>query len=234
MKQAEQDTDFGTASEAGIRSPDIARRRADRLAVIREQLVADRKSRSEDLSEQSAYLQISGQVSAALELLSQKLFQRTLSLIEQNLTIALQEVLEQPIQLKTAADWKRGGATVEFWIERDGNPEDIMKGQGGSVTNVLSVGLRMFALVTLDESVHRRFLVLDEQDCWIRPELVPRLVRVVRAAGKTLGFQVIMISHHDVSAFEHYADRVYEFCPVGGNEVEVRRLFRVSQQEDQE
>jgi ABC-type glutathione transport system ATPase component len=197
-------------------------------------LLLDRKAKSDDLDELSAYLQISGQVSTALELLSQMLFQRTLSLIEENLTIALQEVLEQPIHLKTEADWKRGAATVEFWIEREGKPEDIMKGQGGSVANVLSVGLRMFALTALDESVHRRFLVLDEQDCWIRPALVPRLVRVVRAAGKTLGFQVIMISHHDVSAFEHYADRVYEFRPVGNNEVEVRRLFGGPLQEDQE
>jgi hypothetical protein len=69
----------------------------------------------------------------------------------------------------------------------NGRPEDIMKGQGGSVVNVLSVGLRMFALTTLDSASHRRFLVLDEQDCWLRPDLVPRLVRIVHEAGKALG-----------------------------------------------
>jgi hypothetical protein len=233
MEHFEQDIDTDKTLQQTLRSPLVARRNADRLAGIREQLLRDRKSKSEELDEYSAYLQIAGKVSVALEVLSQKLFQRVLSVIEENLTIALQEVLEQPIQLKTSPDWKRGGATVKFWIERDGNPEDIMKGQGGSVTNVLSVGLRMFALTTLDESVHRRFLVLDEQDCWIRPTLVPRLVKVVRAAGKTLGFQVIMISHHDISAFEHYADRVYQFRPVG-NDVEVRQFFRGPLQEDAE
>lgn len=215
-----------------VQSPVTVRRRADRLAGIREQLLVDRNSKNKELDEFSAYLQIAGKVSAALELLSEELFQRVLSVIEENLTIALQEVLEQPIQLKTSADWKRGGATVKFWMERDGNPEDIMKGQGGSVTNVLSVGLRMFALTTLDENIHRRFLVLDEQDCWIRPTLVPRLVKVVRAAGKTLGFQVIMISHHDVSTFEHYADRVYQLRPIGNNDVEVKQIFREPLQHD--
>ena len=227
-----QETSTEKSSWEIFQSPVTARRSADRLAGIREQLLLDRNSRSKELDECSAYLQVSGKVSAALELLSEKLFQRVLSVIEENLTIALQEVLEQPIQLKTSADWKRGGATVEFWMERDGNPEDIMKGQGGSVTNVLSVGLRMFALTTLDENVHRRFLVLDEQDCWIRPTLVPRLVKVVRAAGKTLGFQVIMISHHDVSTFEHYADRVYQLHPIGNNNVEVKQIFRGPLQQD--
>jgi len=226
------DTDKSLMDE--LRSPLVARRNADRLAGIREQLLLDHKSKNKELDECSAYLHISGKVSVALEQLSEKLFQRVLSVIEENLTIALQEVLEQPIQLKTFADWKRGGATVEFWMERDGNREDIMKGQGGSVTNVLSVGLRMFALTTLDENVHRRFLVLDEQDCWIRPTLVPRLVKVVRAAGKTLGFQVIMISHHDISAFEHYADRVYQLRPVGNNDVEVKPVFRGPLQADQD
>jgi predicted ATPase len=96
-----------------------------------------------------------------------------------------------------------------------------MKGQGGSVANVLSVGLRMFALTTLDPAVHRRFLVLDEQDCWLRPDLVPRLVKIVHEAGRALGFQVLMISHHDISAFEQYADKIYQFIPTV-NGVEVR------------
>ena len=232
MEHFEKETVTEKSTGDIIQSPVAARRSADRLAGIREQLLLDRNFKDKELDESGAYLQIAGKVSTALESLSEELFQRVLSVIEENLTIALQEVLEQPIQLKTAADWKRGGATVKFWMERDGNPEDIMKGQGGSVTNVLSVGLRMFALTTLDESIHRRFLVLDEQDCWIRPALVPRLVKVVHAAGKTLGFQVIMISHHDVSTFEHYADRVYQLRSIGNNDVEVKQIFREPFQHD--
>ena len=71
----------------------------------------------------------------------------------------------------------------------------------------------MFALATLDPAQHRRFLVLDEQDCWLRPDLVPRLVKIVHDAGKALGFQVLMISHHDVEAFREYADKIYKLVP---------------------
>ena len=46
---------------------------------------------------------------------------------------------------------------------------------------------------------------------------------MVHEAGQALGFQVLMISHHDVSIFERYADRIYEFVPDGKGAVEVRR-----------
>ena len=71
----------------------------------------------------------------------------------------------------------------------------------------------MFALTTLDPNQHRRFLVLDEQDCWLQRELVPHLVKIVHDAGKELGYQVIMISHHELSLFEEYADKIYRFIP---------------------
>lgn len=55
--------------------------------------------------------------------------------------------------------------------------------------------------------------MLDEQDCWLRPELVPRLVNIVHQAARELEFQVIMISHHDIGLFEKYADKVYRLSP---------------------
>lgn len=169
------------------------------------------------------YLRVAPEVGQALEELSQTLFSQVVGIIEEKLTVALQEVLEQPIQLRADPSFKRGSANVDFYVERDGQHEDIMRGQGGSVANVLSVGLRMFALTTLDERQHRRVLVLDEQDCWLRPDLVPRLVKIVHDAGNALGFQVLMISHHDTSAFLQYADKVYEFIPdEAGVRVELR------------
>ena len=129
------------------------------------------------------------------------------------MTIAIQEVLEQPIKFRAQASFKRGTANVDFSIDRDGNEEDVQRGQGGSVQNVLSVGLRMFALATLDRTEHRRFLVLDEQDCWLRPELVPRLVNIIHRAAKELDFQVILISHHDLELFQEFADKIYRFSP---------------------
>lgn len=187
------------------------------LSALRQSALRAKATRVDDLSRVEERLARSGDVEAALRSLSDRMFANVVKVVEEKLTFALQEVLEQPIVLRAEADYKRNAASVEFHIERDGKREDIMKGQGGSVANVLSVGLRMFALATLDETRHRRFLVLDEQDCWLRPELVPRLVKIVRDAGKELGFQVLMVSHHDHRLFERYADRCYRLSPgIGG------------------
>ena len=167
----------------------------------------------EEIVEINSFLSTADRTTDALETLSQSLFEEVLGLLESKLTIAIQEVLGQPIKFKSTPNFKRGAAAVSFSIDRDGNEEDVLRGQGGSVQNVLSVGLRMFALATLDENEHRRFLVLDEQDCWLRPELVPRLVNIVHRAAKELEFQVLMISHHDVGLFDRYADRIYQLTP---------------------
>ena len=204
-----------------LRPPAETRRRLDRCSIDAKPGSGDR-SRWPGISPSlNAYLEIAPQVTTALEQLNEQLFQQLLGTVQEKLTVALQEILEQPIVSQSRGRFKRGAATVEFWIERDGHAEDILRGQGGSVANILSVGLRMFALATLDERQHRRFLVLDEQDCWLRPDLVPRLVKIVHQASQALGFQVLMISHHDVAMFERYADRIYEFIPDGQGGVNV-------------
>lgn len=195
--------------------PTELRKTIDRMRWQREQLQGDLKTTDEKLTQTTAYLALADQVTDALDELSQTLFEQVLGVLREKLSIAIQEVLEQPVMFRADASFKRGAASLEFSVERNGNQEDVNRGQGGSVQNVLSVGLRLFALARLDENEHRRFLILDEQDCWLRPELVPRLVNIVSRAAKELNFQVIMISHHDVTLFEQYADKIYQFDPVG-------------------
>jgi ABC-type glutathione transport system ATPase component len=208
--------------ERASRSPAEARRRVDRLVDRRDERLRRSVAMAQEFDELNAYLAIAGDVTMALEQLGRQLFEQLLTVVERNLTVALQEILEQPLVLKAKTEFKRDVAVVEFSIERSGQEEDILRGQGGSVANILSVGLRMFALTTLDEAQHRRVLVLDEQDCWLRPDLVPKLVKMVHDAGRALGFQVLMISHHDVAIFERYADKIYQFLPAADGSVQVR------------
>lgn len=202
-------------------SPRELRRRTDRLVYKRDETRSRLGAVGSEIERLDSYLGIADDVTAALETLNRTLFRELLELVEQKLTIALQEVLEQPLTFHAEVEFKRGAAAVEFWVERDGNRENVYRGQGGSVANVLSVGLRMFALTGQDAASHRRFLVLDEQDCWLRPDLVPVLVKIVHDAGRALGFQVIMISHHDTAVFERWADKIYRFVPVSQGAVRV-------------
>jgi ABC-type glutathione transport system ATPase component len=208
-----------------LKSPNEARKTATRLDAFRRQTQADLDSSQKQLDACENYLSISNHVTDALEILSDKLFRETLDLIQEKLSFALQEILEQPIQLIAQASWKNNAAAVDFHIERDGNSEDILRGQGGSVANILSIGLRLFALANLNPAEHRPFLVLDEQDCWLKPDLVPRLVRIVHEAGNALGFQVLMVSHHDREIFEQYADKIYRLSPGPNGTANVELVF---------
>ncbi len=182
--------------------------RVKQLKWEREHLQKSQKLMEVSQKEIDAYLQIADSVTNALESLSSKLFKELVGALEEKLSVAMQDILEQPLVFRATPKSQRNATVLEFSIERDGNVEDARRAQGGSVHNILSVGLRLFALASLSQE-HRGFLVLDEQDCWLRPELVPKLVQIVHQAGRELGFQVLMISHHDTRLFDEHADKMY-------------------------
>jgi len=190
-----------------------ARTLFDKLQGRREAIGRTRDARDGSRQTLAEYLAVANEVKLALDAFGEQLFGELVDALQSQLTRALQDVLDQPIELKVERGQRGGAATLSFYVERGGQREDIMKGQGGSVVNVLSVGLRLLALSAVDEKQHRKFLILDEQDCWLRPDLVPRLTQIVREAGQRMGFQVLMISHHDPAMFEKYADRIYRCRP---------------------
>ncbi len=193
--------------------PEEIRRRFQELRwqerVLAEQLEKNRIK----MAQIEAFLSRTPQIADRLDQLSQQMFGDILDEVEQNLTYALREVLEQELKVITTREVKKGKVNITFGIERKGQREDILTGQGGSVCNVVSVGLRLIALSQVPEKEHRRFLVLDEQDCWLRPDLVPRLMRIIHTIAQRLQFQVLVISHHDVNLFREYADRIYRLLP---------------------
>ena len=191
------------------------------MAFARQEAIRQVAANTVELERLKGYLRTADRVSTALEKLNQDLFSTLLGTVQEKITIALQEILEQPISFHAEAGFSRNSASVEFWIERNGKQEDLLNGQGGSVANIVSVCLRIFALTTLDEATHRRFLVLDEQDCWLRADLVPKLVKIIHDASRALGFQVLMISHHDRHLFEQYADKIIELQWQNGQVVAV-------------
>lgn len=203
--------------------PDLTalRRRIDQFEFARQESIRRLTANNQLLLELTQYLATAEKVSDALEKLNRDLFSSLLNTVQEKISIALQEILEQPITFHAQAGFNRNSASVEFWVERNGKPEDLLNGQGGSVANIVSVCLRLFALTTLDDATHRRFLILDEQDCWLRADLVPKLVKIIHDASKALGFQVLMISHHDRALFEQYADKVIELQWQSGKVVAV-------------
>lgn len=205
-----------------VSSPVPLRKRLDSLnwrqQALRQQLARNKAS----LQELEAFLEIQPRVAERLDELSKQLFGNILGEIELNLTYALREILGQDLRVVSQREMKNRKMHVTFTIEREGKPEDILTGQGGSVCNIISVGLRLIALSQLDEREHRRFLVLDEQDCWLRPDLVPQLMAIIHTIARKLQFQVLVISHHSVDLFRDHADRIYRIVPATRADTGVR------------
>lgn len=218
-----------TENSPFIADPQQIRRKLDQLSFARHEASREFDGNTKELEKLASYLQTAEKVSVALEKLNQDLFSSLLGSVQEKITIALQEILEQPITFHAKAGFSRNSASVEFWVERNGKPEDLINGQGGSVANIVSVCLRIFALTTLDEATHRRFLILDEQDCWLRADLVPKLVKIIHDASRALGFQILMISHHERHLFEQYADKIIELQWQDGKVVAVDTTSTPSQ-----
>ena len=80
----------------------------------------------------------------------------------------------------------------------DGTLEDVLEDNGGALTNVIGMALRLIAVVKADVA---RFLALDEADCWIAPDRVSSFYRVLEDGAARLGVQCLAVSHHDLSQF---------------------------------
>jgi len=207
-----------------IPDPRELTRRLDRLDALAQARHDDREEAGEKLRETRAFLEMAPRAESRLEELSQALFGELLSEIEGTLSEAIRMILGQERTVRAVRNSHNGRLHVHFEIEQDGEVEDVLTGQGGSVCNILSVGLRLVAMAQLDPAHHRPFLVLDEQDCWLRPELVSKLTAVIKAVSKRLGLQVLVISHHGLDHFAFKSDRIYGLFPSREQGVRVELL----------
>jgi len=211
-------------TQAALPDPRELTRRLDRLDALAQARHEARLEAGRELAGVREFLELAPRAEALLENLSQALFGELLAEIEGALSEAIRMILGQERTVRAVRDLHGGRLHVRFEIEQDGETEDVLTGQGGSVCNILSVGLRLIALAQLDPERHRPFLVLDEQDCWLRPELVSKLVAVIKAVSRRLGLQVLVISHHSLDHFAFKADRVWGLSPSREHGVAVELL----------
>lgn len=139
-------------------------------------------------------------VKILLDILQQHEHEKSVGAYERLLSALLQDVLPGNREVIMSLSTERSVSSLNISTRKNNNPpEDPYSGNGGSVSNILSVGLRLIALI---RSGKRRFLVLDESDCWIKPLFVPKFANVIKEMSHKMGLQVLMISHHDDMYFE--------------------------------
>ena len=145
-------------------------------------------------------LAVRAEVEAFIEDVQAEASRRNLAHFETLLTALVRDVLpgEKPVALDLSTE--RGLASLDICVRRpDGTLEDVLEDNGGALTNVIGMALRLIAVVKAGAG---RFLALDEADCWIAPERVPAFYRVLEDSAVRLGVQCLAISHHDLSGFD--------------------------------
>jgi hypothetical protein len=171
-----------------------------RMEGRRETMLARLDALRQEIALAKGRLALKAEVEAFIEEAHGSASRRNMATFETLLTALVQEVLpgEKPVALELSTE--RGLAALDICVVRpDGTVEDVLEDNGGALTNVIGMALRLIAVVKADAG---RFLALDEADCWIAPERVPSFYRVLEDAAARLGIQCLAVSHHDLSTFE--------------------------------
>jgi len=153
------------------------------------------------LAQAQSFLHLAPKAKDVLEEAQRRIQQEIVGGLSDLLTFMLQGVMgdsERRVVCETEVN-AHGQSQVRFFVQRaSGEREDILAGNGGSIVNVVCMGLR---LVAVSRAKHARpFLVLDEPDCWLSPDRVWPFVSLLQKAVDAVpgGMQVLMITHHDV------------------------------------
>jgi predicted ATPase len=139
--------------------------------------------------------ELKGKVDVFLEEMQAEAHQRNVGSFEKLLSLLAREVIPGSTEIGLELTTERGLPSLDIFARRaDGEREDVFEDKGGAFTNVVCAGLRLIAAVKCGG---RRFLVLDEPDCWIKPgQNVTDFFRVFRQAAEQVGIQCLVISHH--------------------------------------
>jgi len=172
-----------------------AKRRAIELTSRREYLVEDKVESIGKISDATNYIKNSAEVYQLLEELQLKTQSKEKKLFEGLLTSLLNEVIDgNDDKIYFDSKISRNQSELDIKIISNGKVEDVYKDKGGSIKNIISMGLRF---IVLSRSSNRRFLIFDEADCWLKSKYIPAFSRVIHQLSVKTGVQVVYISHHE-------------------------------------
>lgn len=145
-------------------------------------------------------------INAILECAQQAEHESTIGVYEKLLTALIEDTLDNNRKIKMNLAIERGMPALEIYSEKEeGKLEDIYSSNGGSINNIVSVGLRAISLI---RSKKRRLLILDESDCWLKGDYIPKFGAVIQHLSERLGIQIVMISHHNEENFSDIRNKL--------------------------
>ena len=178
-----------------------------RSIAKKEILVKEELLLTKNIIESKNRLEVKDEVKNALNVLQNETQKKTMDTYSDLLTYMVHDVLpkneDEKIDFQLTS--KRGKPNLDIFVKvGEDEFEDVYYGRGGSLVNIISTGLRF---VVLSRTRNRRFMLLDEADCWLNNESVPRFSKTISDLSRKIGIQTLSISHKNP---DFYNGRVIE------------------------
>lgn len=168
------------------------------LAGRRAELRARERDLLASVGQAKGRLALRPRVDDLLRKLQARAHERSVGAYERLLTGIVADVLPGDRRILLDLGTERGLPALDIEVGHGAHREGIIDGSGGSLTNVVSAGLRFAALV---RSGRRRFIAMDEPDCWLAPDRVPDFCGVLTDLAREVGVQTLIVSHHESDFF---------------------------------
>jgi hypothetical protein len=173
-----------------------------RLEGVRSVLVSQKASLISEISQAQSYLDTKDEVLSVLTNVQEATQAKTKDLFENLLGSLITEVMgdrDENAKVVLSSVSKNNKVSLSVEIENGaGERRDVYLDKGGSVKNIIAMGLRFIAL---SRTKNRRFIVLDEADCWLNERYIPGFAGLLHDLSCKIGMQVVYISHHSPEHF---------------------------------
>lgn len=174
--------------------------RAARLEGALQSALERKKVLTHEVALAKGRLSLAEEVSAIFEALQNRAHERSLGALERLLSAFVADVLPEEGVVRLLAQIKANATWLDIALEKaSGNLEDVLDANGGALTNVVSAGLRYAAL---SRTKNRRLMILDEPDCWLKPDRVPAFISVISQVASQTKTQTFFITHHEPDLLE--------------------------------
>lgn len=178
------------------------------LYVMKRELLIKKEHLTSQQEEALKIVDTLPKVGVILNSLYDKVAGKIIKACEKAITDATHEIIGDNTNIGMDVSTKNGQIHVDvgsaIYTSNDNRIlRSIVDGEGGGLTNVVCFSLR--AIIT-SRSGQRKFMVIDEPDCWLDSSKVNPFFNIIHKMAIDGGFQIIALTHHDTSEFEDRAN----------------------------
>lgn len=172
--------------------------RLSRLEGQYESIMSQRDALELEISLANGRLALHEEMQRAIQTLQYQATERSVGHFQNLLTAIVSDVMPHAGSILLSPTIKNNNPWLDLYLKTEnGDLEDIYRNNGGAVSNVVITGGKFIALC---RTRNRRFLVLDEPDCWMKKQVeVSRFNHVIREISKATNIQTLYISHNTLA-----------------------------------